>query len=103
MNELELREIYGAAGPPRAVTKVGHVVPWDRILSSSDVWCLVFADFCYGFNLWIYLTWLPTYLTQARHFTFTQLGFFGALPLLGGVLGDLVGGKVTDERQAGAE
>lgn len=97
VNELELREIYGAAGPPPAVTKVGHVVPWQRILSSSDVWCLVFADFCYGFNLWIYLTWLPTYLTQARHFTFTQLGFFGALPLLGGVLGDLAGGKVTDE------
>jgi MFS family permease len=47
--------------------------------------------------LWVYLTRLPTYLMQARHFSFTQLGFFGALPLLGGVLGDLAGGKVTDE------
>jgi ACS family D-galactonate transporter-like MFS transporter len=97
VNEAELREIYGAAGPPEAIAKTGHVVPWDKIFRSTDVWGLVFADFCYGFNLWIYLTWLPTYLTQARHFSFAQLGFFGALPLLGGVLGDLVGGKVTDE------
>ena len=96
VNALELQEIYGAAGPPAAIVKK-HAVPWSRILSSRDVWGLVFADFCYGFNLWIYLTWLPTYLTQARHFTFAQLGFFGALPLLGGVAGDLVGGKVTDE------
>jgi MFS family permease len=34
---------------------------------------------------------------QARHFSFKQIGFFGALPLLGGVLGDLAGGKLTDE------
>jgi sugar phosphate permease len=97
VNELELREIYGAAGPAATLAGGKRVVPWRRILTSSDVWFLVVADFCYGFNLWVYLTWLPTYLMQARHFSFTQLGFFGALPLLGGVLGDLAGGKVTDE------
>jgi sugar phosphate permease len=97
VNQSELREIYGAAGPPPEAGRTKRVVPWRRILRSSDVWFLVLADFCYGFNLWVYLTWLPTYLMQARHFSFAQLGFFGALPLLGGVLGDLVGGKVTDE------
>lgn len=61
------------------------------------MWLLVFADFCYGYTLWIYLTWLPTYLMQVRHFSFAQIGLFGALPLLGGVLGDLAGGKATDE------
>lgn len=96
VNEAELREIYGAAGPPAEIVRAKRVIPWKRILSSSDVWLLVFADFCYGFTLWIYLTWLPTYLMQARHFSFKQLGFYAALPLLGGVLGDLAGGKATD-------
>ena len=95
VNALELAHIYGGAGAP-PVKRV-HTVPWKRILRNPNVWLLVFADFCYGYNLWIYLTWLPTYLVQARHFTFKQLGFVGALPLLGGVLGDLLGGKATDE------
>ncbi len=96
VNEAELREIYGAAGPPAALTQK-HTVPWSRIGASRDVWLLVIADFCYGFNLWIYLTWLPTYLMQARHFSFKEIGVFGALPLLGGVFGDLAGGRLTDE------
>jgi sugar phosphate permease len=95
VNALELAHIYGSAGAPLAEAEGG--VPWARILRNPNVWLLVFADFCYGYNLWIYVTWLPTYLVQARHFTFKELGFVGALPLLGGIAGDLVGGKATDE------
>ena len=95
VNRLELAHIYG--GAEAAPAKAKHEVPWRRILRSPNVWLLVFADFCYGYNLWIYLTWLPTYLIQARHFTFKELGVVGALPLLGGVFGDLLGGKATDE------
>jgi sugar phosphate permease len=97
VNAAELSEIYGPDGPPAEIVRGKRNVPWGTILSSRNVWLLVVADFCYGFNLWIYLTWLPTYLMQARHFSFKEIGFFGALPLLGGVLGDLAGGKLTDE------
>ncbi|GAC1303723.1 MAG: MFS transporter [Vulcanimicrobiaceae bacterium] len=95
VNALELAHIN--SGMPPLSPNVKHTVPWRRILRNPNVWLLVFTDFCYGYNLWIYLTWLPTYLMQARHFTFKELGIVGALPLLGGVAGDLLGGKATDE------
>lgn len=71
-------------------------VPWRRILRSKDVWALTFTYFTYGYTLWIYLTWLPTYLTEARHFSFAQLGIVASLPLFGAILGDFVGGWTCD-------
>jgi sugar phosphate permease len=71
-------------------------VPWRRILRSKDIWALTFTYFTYGYTLWIYLTWLPTYLSKVRHFSFTQLGIVASLPLIGGLLGDLVGGWTCD-------
>ena len=95
VNEEELRSIYGPGGNPRTQA-VKPVVPWGKILRNKDVWLLIATDFCYGYSLWIYLTWLPTYLTSARHFSFKGMGFYAALPLIGGVIGDVVGGKLTD-------
>ena len=46
--------------------------------------------------LWIFLTWLPTYLVDARHFTLVKSGWLASLPLLAGVIGDTVGGVATD-------
>ncbi len=84
----------GAAVEPAVVERAP--IPWNRIVRSPDVWLLTFSYFCYGYTLWIYLTWLPTYLQDQRHLTFAQLGFFASLPLFGGVLGDLVGGTLSD-------
>jgi sugar phosphate permease len=95
VSEAELRTIYGPEGNPRTQT-VKRSVPWAKILSNKDVWLLIATDFCYGYSLWIYLTWLPTYLTTARHFSFKGMGLYASLPLLGGVAGDIVGGKLTD-------
>jgi ACS family D-galactonate transporter-like MFS transporter len=95
VNAAELREIYGPSGAARK-TFVQPNIPWGSILRNKDVWLLIATDFCYGYSLWIYLTWLPTYLTSARHFSFKGMGFYAALPLLGGVVGDIFGGKLTD-------
>jgi len=95
VNTLELDKI----GTRTAVRTVGgkSAVPWRSILANRDVWTLTATYFAYGYTLWIYLTWLPTYLQDARHFTFAQLGIAASLPLIGGVLGDLVGGTVSDK------
>jgi ACS family D-galactonate transporter-like MFS transporter len=92
VNESE-RELI-RQGRVSRVTKPS--VPWRRILKSKDVWALTFTYFTYGYTLWIYLTWLPTYLTEGRHFSFAQLGIVAGLPLVGGILGDLVGGWACD-------
>jgi sugar phosphate permease len=51
----------------------------------------------YNYNLWIFLSWLPTYLVDHRGFTLVKMGIFASLPLLAGVVGDTVGGLVSDK------
>lgn len=71
-------------------------IPWKKLLSSKDIWFLVVTQFIYGYVFYIYLTWLPTYLSSARHFSFAQLGLVASLPLFGAVFGDILGGWASD-------
>lgn len=77
-------------------TKTTEKLPWKKLLGSRNMWMLVFTDFCYGYSLWIYLTWMPSYLTSARHFTIMKMGFYASLPLTAGIFGDLLGGWFSD-------
>ena len=69
--------------------------PWGRL--TKGMWKVTFVDFCYGWSLWVYLTWLPSYLKDARGFDLKQMALFTALPLLAGVVGDTLGGMVSDK------
>jgi sugar phosphate permease len=68
--------------------------PWRQIV--SRMWLVTVVDFCYGWSLWVFLTWLPSYLSDARGFTLDQIALMTTLPLLGGVVGDTVGGVISD-------
>ena len=70
------------------------VTPWRKLV--RRMWLVTFVDFCYGWLLWVYLTWLPSYLKESRGFDLKQLALFTALPLLAGVIGDTLGGVVSD-------
>jgi ACS family D-galactonate transporter-like MFS transporter len=60
------------------------------------MWLVTAVDFCYGWSLWVFLTWLPTYLKDARGFELQTLALFTAAPLLAGVVGDTLGGVASD-------
>jgi MFS family permease len=68
--------------------------PWRKLM--RRMWLVTFVDFCYGWLLWVYLTWMPSYLKESRGFDLKQLALFTALPLLAGVIGDTLGGVVSD-------
>lgn len=68
--------------------------PWKEMI--KRMWLVTFVDFCYGWSLWVFLTWLPSYLKDARGFDMKQLALFTALPLLAGVVGDTLGGVLSD-------
>lgn len=68
--------------------------PWKQMI--ERMWLVTFIDFCYGWSLWVFLTWLPSYLKDIRGFDLKQLALFTALPLLAGVIGDTLGGVVSD-------
>lgn len=88
----ELDEIGGQAAMLKLAAK--GKTPWKEMF--RKMWLVTFVDFCYGWSLWVFLTWLPSYLKDARGFDLKQLALFTALPLLAGVVGDTLGGIVSD-------
>lgn len=88
----ELKEI---GFDPIATKKVEeHRTPWARMIRCMGL--VTFIDFCYGWSLWVFLTWLPSYLKDSRGFDLKQLALFATLPLMAGVIGDTLGGVVSD-------
>ncbi len=68
--------------------------PWARMIRCMGL--VTFIDFCYGWSLWVFLTWLPSYLKDSRGFDLKQMALFATLPLMAGVIGDTLGGVVSD-------
>jgi sugar phosphate permease len=56
--------------------------------------------FCYGWVLWLYLTWLPTYLAEARSFAQLRIGIAASLPLLAATVTNAAGGWISDKLSA---
>ena len=52
--------------------------------------------FAFGYGLYFYFTWLPTYLITVLHFSVLSGGLFAALPFLLAGFSDLAGGWLTD-------
>ena len=84
----------GAINPPPMEKQTN--VPWATLVRSPNMWAIMCAYFTYVYCLWIFLSWLPSYLIEARHFTLIKVGLFASLPLFAGVVGDTVGGLATD-------
>jgi len=94
VNAAELARIRGGAGNASPAKRPS--VPWGTLLRSPNMWAIMCAYFTYVYCLWIFLSWLPSYLVDARGFTLLKVGIFASLPLWAGVVGDTVGGLATD-------
>jgi sugar phosphate permease len=99
VNKEELARIRGVddtgrINPPPISRQTN--VPWSTLVRSPNMWAIMAAYFTYVYCLWIFLSWLPSYLVEARHFTLLKVGLFASLPLFAGVIGDTVGGLATD-------
>jgi MFS family permease len=71
-------------------------LPWRILWRSSSMWALMCAYFSSGYCGYIFLSWLPSYLVEYRHFTLLKVGIFASLPFWAGVLGDTAGGVAVD-------
>ena len=74
-------------------------VPWAKLLRSRAVWLLWLQYFCMSYGWYFYVTWLPTYLREARHVSLEKSAVLAGLPLFFGGFGCLAGGWLA--RQLG--
>lgn len=75
----------------QAVKQVG----WGELFRHRNTYFMILGAFGIFYTVWVYLTWLPSYLQTSRGLTLTQSGWLAALPFLCGVLGVLFGGWLS--------
>ena len=70
--------------------------PWAAILRSPNLYMICAMYFAFGYGLYFYFTWLPTYLIKVLGFSALGGGAFAALPFVLAGAADVAGGWVTD-------
>ena len=90
VTSIELEELVqgDAATDRRAGT------PWRTVIPA--LFPVAVVDFCYGWLLWVYLTWLPTVFQSSFGLDIASYALYTSLVLAAGALGDLVGGWLAD-------
>jgi MFS family permease len=69
-------------------------VPWGAL--ARRIAPLTLVDFCYGWTLWLFLTWIPSFFAENYHLNLQTSSLFTAGVLFAGVIGDAAGGLVSD-------
>jgi MFS family permease len=77
-------------------TNEAEPTPWRRLLASSNLYAICAMYFTYGYGLYFYFTWLPTYLIEELRFSLLAGGFFSSLPFLLAGAANVTGGWCTD-------
>ncbi len=62
------------------------------MLGQSSSWAVMMCRFFIGPVIQFYWYWMPSYLFNVRHMSFTQIGIIGWLPFLLGDIGGVMGG-----------
>lgn len=70
--------------------------PWGTLLTTRSVWAICAMYAAYGYGLYFYLTWLPTFLIRELGFSALSGGLFASLPFLLAGLANVAGGWLTD-------
>jgi sugar phosphate permease len=71
-------------------------ISWLDLFRYRSIWGLMIGLFCLNFAIYFFITWFPSYLLQARGFSLASLGTWGALPAVMAIIGNWMGGYVSD-------
>ena len=79
----------------------GHAgTPWRRLLGLPQLWLIALAYCFYAFGSWFFFNWFPTWLVKGAGFTVAEMGLYGSIPFLLGVVANLAGGVLCDRLAA---
>lgn len=92
--EIELIQAGRIDGPTTQASK--PKLDWGKVLRSRSIWLSSISQF--GTNIGWYFSafMLPTYLYQVHHVELTRLGSLSSYPFAFGIVGMLLGGRLTD-------
>ncbi len=71
-------------------------IQWREVMRMPNLWAILVMYFTYGYTGYIYITWFPTYLLEARHLSPMMAGMLAALPPALGIVAKPLGGWWSD-------
>lgn len=80
--------------PPPRTGAENEPVPWRALTRRMLPVTLVY--FCYGWMLWLFLAWIPSYFLHSYRLNLQSSALFSSGVFFGGVVGDAMGGIVSD-------
>jgi ACS family glucarate transporter-like MFS transporter len=91
ITEEELAEINAGQ-----IARGSERVPWRRLFALPQLWLIAIAYFCYAWGSWFYYGWFTTWLVRGAGLSVAQMGVFASFPFAMGMVGNLVGGTLTE-------
>jgi MFS family permease len=79
---------------PVPANAAARTIPWLRL--ARHMLPVTIVDFCYGWTLWLFLTWIPAFFFENYHQDLQASALFSGGVLFAGVIGDTLGGVVSD-------
>ena len=84
------------SGLPASSDEAKRMLPWRRILGSSDFLLITYSYFCYGYVAYIFFTWFFRYLSTVRGLNLRESSYFTTLPFIAMAICSPLGGVVSD-------
>ncbi len=69
-------------------------VPWSALI--RRMWPVSLTYFCYAWGLWLYLNWIPLFFKNNYHLNIQHSALFASGVFFAGVIGDTLGGLISD-------
>ncbi|MEG3136093.1 MFS transporter [Rouxiella sp. T17] len=69
---------------------------WYKLLRYRNIWAMCLGFFTINYTSYFFITWLPTYLVKEKGMGFIQMGMVAALPLLCGMVIEVITGWASD-------
>ncbi|HEY6347609.1 MAG TPA: MFS transporter [Bryobacteraceae bacterium] len=83
-----------AEGLPPVAASRRPEIPW--LALGRRILPVTLVDFCYGWTLWLFLTWIPSFFLENYHLNLGTSALFSVGVLSAGVVGDTAGGVWSD-------
>lgn len=95
-NGVSPEELSLIQGKRPRISREGAGVSMAQLFSSGNLWRMMGQYFASNFTFFFCLTWLYPHVKETYNLDYTQAGFYTAIPLLGGALGNLLSGWMVD-------
>jgi ACS family hexuronate transporter-like MFS transporter len=95
LSREELNLIKEGRDEPTAADATARVYTWRELLRYRQTWGIVVARFLVDPVWWLYITWLPLYLSKVYGFDLKKIGLFAWVPFVAADAGSLAGGWLS--------